>query len=126
MHNDNRGERAAIKSEWPKGEDTLVVSWSSITSGMHLGAYMGAKNIIMIGQDSGSINDKYWVDGYHHYNKSQDKLDFEIEKVKKFEQQSITVKEVLKELYGCNIHSLNPFINYNLEGHKYRGANKIN
>jgi hypothetical protein len=48
------------------------------------------------------------------------------ERNKQFEIQSIAVKGKLKELYGCNVYSLNPFINYNLEGVKYRSYNEIN
>jgi hypothetical protein len=25
----------------------------------------------------------------------------------------------LKEVYGCNVYSLNPFLNFGLEGHEY-------
>ena len=37
------------KVVFPQEEDYLVVSYSTITSGIHLAAYMGAKNIILIG-----------------------------------------------------------------------------
>ena len=29
------------------------------------------------------------------------------------------VRDRVKEVYGCNIHSLNPFINFKLEGNEY-------
>ena len=37
----------------------------------------------------------------------------------KIETQTIDLKRMLKKKYNCNIVSLNPFINFNLEGNKY-------
>jgi hypothetical protein len=123
MHNPNRDAATDIRTTFTKEDGWLLVSWSTITSAMHFCAYAGAKNIIIVGLDSGSIDDKQWVDGYWSEENQTDKRK---ELNLKFEQQSIIAKEVIRDVYGCNIHSLNPFINYNLEGHKYRGANSIN
>ena len=35
------------------------------------------------------------------------------------ESNTLEVKKKIKEVYNCNIYSLNPFINFGLEGHKY-------
>ena len=43
----------------------LVVSYSTITTGIHLAAYMGAKNIILVGHDCGTIDDECNFNGYH-------------------------------------------------------------
>jgi hypothetical protein len=123
MHNPNRDSATDIRTTISKEDGWLLVSWSTITSAMHFCAYTGAKNIIIVGLDSGSLDDKQWVNGYYTEEEQTDKRK---ELNVSFEQQSITAKEVIRDLYGCNIHSLNPFINYNLEGHKYRGANSIN
>jgi hypothetical protein len=123
MHNPNRDNATDIRTTISKEDGWLLVAWSTITSAMHFCAYTGAKNIIVIGLDSGSLDGKQWVDGYYT---EEEQTDQRKELNIKFEQQSIITKEVLKDLYGCNIYSLNPFINYNLEGHKYRGANSIN
>jgi len=29
------------------------------------------------------------------------------------------LRDYLNKRYGCNVHSLNPFLNFELEGHKY-------
>lgn len=127
LHNPNRGEATAVRSSFPKEDGYLLASWSTITSAMHFCAYAGAKNIIIAGLDSGSIDGESWVEGYPTGAVEDEKTKKEnIKRNMDFEQQSIIAKEVIKELYGCNIHSLNPFINFNLEGHKYRGANSIN
>jgi len=123
MHNPNRDGSTDIRGQFPKDDGWLLVSWSTITSAMHFCAYAGAKNIIIAGLDSGSIDDEQWVNGYWNKENQTDKRK---ELNLQFEQQSIIAKEVIRDVYGCNIHSLNPFINYNLEGHKYRGANSIN
>ena len=35
------------------------------------------------------------------------------------EVQTQAVRAFLKQKYDCNIHSLNPFLNFGLEGHIY-------
>jgi hypothetical protein len=107
-------------------DGSLYVSWSSITSAMHFGAYLGAKNIIMVAHDCGELDDKSWVDGYVYDTWDKTKVEEAKERNKQFEIQSIAVKGKLKQLYGCNVYSLNPFINYNLEGVKFRSYNEIN
>ena len=38
---------------WPEGEDEIIVSWSTMTSAMHLAAALGSKLIVLIGHDLG-------------------------------------------------------------------------
>lgn len=99
------------------GMDKIVVSFSTITSAMHLAAYMGAENIILVGHDCGTIDGKFNFDGYPECVMKSDVFyeDF----LTKIEPQSVAVRERLKEVYGCNIYSLNPFLNFGLEGHDY-------
>ena len=125
-HNINKGPSTSTVIDWPTEDNNLYVSWSSITSAMHFAAYLGAKNIIMVAHDCGELDDKSWVSGYPVESWDKDKIEEAKERNKQFEIQSIAVKNKLKQLYGCNIYSLNPFINYNLEGVKYRSYNEIN
>jgi hypothetical protein len=125
-HKQNMCETANVNRDWPDQETGLYVSWSSITSAMHFAAYLGAKNIILVGHDCGELDGKTWVKDYGYENgNSSDMLEAK-QRNYAFENQSIAVKEKLKALYNCNIYSLNPFINYNLEGVSYRGKNSIN
>ena len=125
-HNINRDAATSVVSDWPLEDGSLYVSWSSITSAMHFAAYLGAKNIIMVAHDCGELDDKSWVDGYVYDTWDKTKVEEAKERNKQFEIQSIAVKGKLKQLYGCNVYSLNPFINYNLEGVKFRSHNEIN
>lgn len=99
-------------------EDKIFVGCGTAVSAMHIAAYMGAKNIILCGQDCGWIDDEKYIKGY--------KLDYGVldytrltNILQRFSNGGKVVKERLKEVYGCNICSLNPFINFKLEGHKY-------
>lgn len=104
-------------------EDSLIVSWSTVTTAIHLAMYMGAKNIILVGHDCGTLNNKCNTNGYH------DNASYKIAHVKgeedyrkwlpKIEKQTLELKSVLKEVYNCNVYSLNPFINFGLEGNTY-------
>jgi hypothetical protein len=125
-HNINRDASTSVVTDWPLEDGSLYVSWSSITSAMHLSAYLGAKNIIMVAHDCGELDDKSWVDGYVYDTWDKTKVEEAKQRNKQFEIQSIAVKGKLKQLYGCNVYSLNPFINYNLEGVKFRSYNEIN
>lgn len=104
----------------PLDDESLVVSNSTITSAIHLAAIMGAKNIILAGHDGGSINNQSNFTNYHTTDTMQQKN----EKLYKdwltiISSDTIILKKLLKEKYNCNILSLNPFINFNLEGNKF-------
>ena len=108
----------------PKNENHLVVSYSTITSGIHLAAYMGAKNIILVGHDCGKIDGESFFKDYHNEKtlsvawKDQGINGYN-NFLKNIEIHTITLKKLLKKKYNCNVYSLNPFINFNLEGHKF-------
>ena len=103
----------------------IVVSYSTITSGIHLAAYMGAKSIILCGHDCGTIDGESTITSYyseikpHHGNDER-----YIRWLSQIENDTALVSNKIKQIYGCNIHSLNPFINFNLEGHLYNPSNK--
>lgn len=99
------------------GTDSLVVSWSTITSAIHFAVYLGAKNIILCGHDCGRIDGKVNFDGYDT-EKELEAYDWYKDWLKEIFPQTIQLKEGLKKL-GINIYSLNPFIGLNLEGHHF-------
>lgn len=106
------------------GTDRIVVSYSTITSAMHVAAYMGARNIILVGHDCGLLDGQKNFEGYPAplaeamgFPES-----FYEEFLSEIEPASLAVRDRLREVYGCNIYSLNPFLNFGLEGRRYERA----
>lgn len=103
------------------GTDMIVVSYSTITSAMHVAAYLGAKNIILVGHDCGYLDGKKNFDGYPEPLMGRIP-GFYDRFLGAIEPQSVAVRERLVDVYGCCIYSLNPFLNFRLEGHRYESA----
>ena len=103
------------------GTENIIVSHSSITSAIHLAAYMGAKNIILCGHDCGMVNGEITINGYYGKLKPDqgDLKSYHHWLARSIERHTINLKKKLKEVYGTNVVSLNPFINLGLEGNKY-------
>jgi len=98
------------------GTDTIVVSYSTITSAIHIAAYMGASNVILIGHDCGTLDG---LMNYPGYEEAPGGKAFYRNYITEIEPQTVALRERIKEVYNCNVYSLNPFINFGLEGHKY-------
>jgi hypothetical protein len=91
---------------------SLVYGSSSLHGGMNLAAFLGAKFLMLVGADCGTIDGAHRIEGYpagHNpwslYNRHNSRM-----------------KEWLVQEYGVAVYSLNPFINLNLEGHKFEGV----
>lgn len=99
----------------------IVVSFSTITSAMHIAAYMGAFNIILCGHDAGILDGKMNFDGYVDKITDTPWQNWEQYRrwLKVIEGQTLDVKKKLEEVYDLNVLSINPFINFGLEGHRY-------
>jgi len=102
--------------DWPTLDNSLVIGSSGIHGAMHLAAYLGAKFIVLVGADCGTLGGAERVDGY-----VQGEHPWEL-----YEMHLRDMKQRLFEMYRCQVYSLNPFINYSLEGTQYRGAASIN
>ena len=102
--------------DWPTLDNSLVIGSSGIHGAMHLAAYLGAKFIVLVGADCGTLGGAERVEGY-----VQGEHPWEL-----YELHLRDMKQRLFEMYGCQVYSLNPFINYSLEGTAYRGAASIN
>lgn len=103
------------------GSDKLVVSYSTITSAMHLAAYMGARNVILVGHDCGLLDGKTTFDGYYKdmsvspWASASEYADW----LGMIENQTLQVREAIHDHLGARTVSLNPFVNLGLEGHQY-------
>ena len=118
-HPDKPGQRPVLDVI---GTDQIVVSYSTITSAIHLAAYMGASSVMLCGHDCGVIDNYAAVKGY--YAGEVKPVQKTIEGYAKWvsndiEQHTIDVKNRIKQVYNIDTHSLNPFINFNLENHNY-------
>lgn len=112
-HLDNEREKIDLSVV---GTDKIVVSYSTITSAIHIAAYMGAANIIIVGHDCGKLDGKLNMPGYPE---SPMGAKFYSDFVGQIEPSTIQLRARIKEVYGCNLYSLNPFVNFGIEGHKY-------
>lgn len=101
-------------------EDFLCISFSTITTSMHFAYHLGAKNIILVGVDHGTLDGKHTFDGYYKDIKESPWGNWNQYKVwlKQLNKDTIAIKQRINQL-GTNVYSLNPFINFSLEGHKY-------
>jgi len=101
-------------------EDEILSSKSTAASIIHIAAYMGAKNIILCGHDCGRLDGDMYYDGYMESDwissENWPGIDSHTSKI---EIETQKLRLYLMETYDCNIHSLNPFLNFGLEGHKF-------
>jgi len=107
------GSTFNVERDWPTKANQLVNSHSSITSGMHFAAYLGAANVFMVAHDGGKLDGRMHFEGYRLVpdpNTTEAWL-------REFEEQSKTVKAELAKRYGVRVYGLLPFINAHLEGH---------
>ncbi|MCP4887261.1 MAG: hypothetical protein GY904_11695 [Planctomycetaceae bacterium] len=108
------------------GSEQIVVSHSTITSALHIAAFMGAENIIMCGHDCGAINGHNSMFDYYQEIAPQQGTDLAYFRwLSRIEDHTIQVRESLKSVYGVSIHSLNPFVNFNLEGNQFESATSL-
>lgn len=96
-----------------KDVDALVVSFSTITSALHLAAYMGAANIMLCGCDGGILDGKDRFDGYRDTSYTADRAYY-----RTFCRQNRIVSDRLQDVYGCRVYGLNPWLDLTLEGHE--------
>jgi len=99
-----------------KNSNKLFLSTSTITSAVHFGGFIGAKNIIICGHDILAIDNKLYFD---EYTKSGSRGVQNFWNNRNFKNDTMILRDIMKKEYGTNIFSLNPFIGFGLEGHTY-------
>lgn len=102
------------------GTDTVHTGKSTIHACIHISAMMGAKNIILCGHDCVFIDGKSHIGNYGEYNRPYHGDNFDSYHSEWFDEvnsYSVELKKKIRAIYGCNIVSLNPFINMRMEGH---------
>ena len=96
----------------PPQSDSLVYGSSSFHGAMHLGAWLGAKFLVLVGADCGTLDGQHRIDGYPNGDKQW----------VLYSGHHKLMKDWLIDKYGVGVYSLNPFLNLNLEGHKFQGV----
>lgn len=94
--------------------DRFIVSQSTITSGIHLAYWLGAKNIIIAGHDCGAIDEE---ENFSAYPKTSDRTWY-LDYLSKASAATGVLADELRRR-GVGIMSINPFVNFRMEGHKY-------
>lgn len=97
-------------------DDHFYISTSTVSTAVHVAAYMGAKNIMICGHDLLSIDNKMYFDEYQK-PPTKGMQDFFINR--DIHSDTKNIREHVKKIYGCNVHTLNPFIGYDMEGRSY-------
>jgi hypothetical protein len=97
----------------PPRKDSLAYGSSSLHGSMHLAAHLGASFIVLVGADCGTINDESNVRNYYSNTHIYPRI---------YNDHHKLMKDYLRQEYGVEVYSLNPFINFNLEGNTFHGA----
>ena len=101
----------------PNG-DKIVVSWSTITSAIHIAAYMGARAVFLAGHDCASIDGDQVADGYYEdVNRFTAEQDYDAW-LAVIAPQSVFMRDWLQKEYNVPLISLSPFIGLKHEGHE--------
>jgi len=96
--------------DWPTDPHALVAGPTSLHMTMHFAHYLGAAHIVLVGADCGSLDAAQNFTGYARGDNP-------------FPIWQATLTGVADQIRarGTSVHSLNPFVNFALEGHTFLG-----
>ena len=95
-----------------EADDELVISPCTVAEAVHFAAHLGARRIVLCGADGGTLDGAWNVRGYN------DGAGTNPQHVRLTEPLLLAVVTRLRAR-GIAVMSLNPFINFGLEGHVY-------
>jgi hypothetical protein len=107
-----------VYAAWPPPGGLLVGS-TSTHGAMHLACHLGARTVILIGADCGTIDGHTNEPGYTSGNLNTPNPG---PWLARWDEHLRAVAAKLRHHYGVAIHSLNPWVNLNLEGHTWQGT----
>ena len=116
-HHDNRNNKIKWQDLQPNGE-RFVVSNSTITSAIHIAAFMGARAVFLVGHDCCEIDGDLRFEGYNKLHEQKENAYRRW--VSELEVQTMQVRDYIKREYGIPVHSINPFVSMRMEGHTIR------
>lgn len=105
-----------VDQAWPDQPEGLLVGSTSVHGSMHLACKLGASTVILVGVDCGLLDGDANHFGYTSGNLvTSDRIEW----LARWELHLRQVRNRLRAEYQVDFHSLNPFINLNLEGHEW-------
>lgn len=105
-----------VDEAWPDHPNGILVGSTSLHGSMHLACKVRASTIILVGADCGILDGHTNQTGYVSGNLAGDDP---LAWLGRWELHLRAVADKLRAEYGVRIHSLNPFVNLNLEGHQW-------
>ena len=102
------------EEHWPTDPDALVMGPTSLHMAMHFAAYLGASTIVLGGADCGTLDGHINLAAYPLADSTDNPMSV-------WQRHLAAVAEQLRRR-GTAVYSLNPFVNFALEGHDYRSA----
>jgi hypothetical protein len=124
---DHPVNKKRVPERLPPLDDQLAVSSSTITTGIHLAAYMGARTIFIVGHDCGALDGQANCDGYHNVDTLAVAWGDDAGRqgrryrswLKTIESQTASLRDLVTAKYGCQVVSVSPFVGLNMEGHEH-------
>lgn len=101
----------------PRG-NKIIVSWSTITSAIHLSAFMGARTVFLAGHDCATLDGEQVAKGYYEGVNRITAEQAYSNWLAKIAPQTAFVRDYLMEEYQVPVISLSPFIGLTHEGHE--------
>jgi hypothetical protein len=115
-HENKRQVTNDIDYSFLDSEDSLVVGRTTVIDAMSFAYFIGAKNIILCGADGGCINGDVNLKGYYEDTRKTNPQEMHHVRI-----TNILIKEFADVLRkkGIGVYSLNPFVDFQLEGNKF-------
>jgi hypothetical protein len=108
-------DRFSPTNDWPEF-GRFVVGPTSLHLSMHWAVWLGAKHIVLVGADCGVIDGVNNASGY--YNDADAATCRPQAHHKLWERTLVEMAEKIRT-FGVSVHSLNPWVSFNLEGHSW-------
>jgi hypothetical protein len=101
--------------DWPE-RGRFVVGPTSLHLSLHWAVWLGAKHIVLVGADCGVIDGENNASGY--YNETDAASSRPHAHHKLWERTLVEMAQKIRT-FGVSVHSLNPWVTFNLEGHTW-------
>jgi hypothetical protein len=102
-------------NDWPE-RGRFVVGPTSLHLSLHWAVWIGAKHIVLVGADCGVIDGENNADDYYTADEAKNSRPHAHHKL--WERTLVQMAEKIRTL-GVSVHSLNPWVTFNLEGHSW-------